>query len=119
MPGGPIRFSGRPAFWSPRPERSPAAFLECLSHKKGPPGNVQRPTGLKIVWNSNSSAPVFPAYSRPAEAVEFLKSSTMPEMVGLLPGRHRGRSLGKRHLARGGASVPRLIALTYRESEPE
>ena len=71
MPGGPIRFSGRPAFWSPRPERSPAAFLECLSHKKGPPGNVQRPTGPKIDWNSNSSAPVFPAYSRPAEAVEF------------------------------------------------
>jgi protein ImuA len=75
-------------------------------------------TGLKIVWNSNSSAPVFPASSRPAEAVET-KEQYHTRNNRSVARATRGRSLGKRHLARGGASVPRLIALTYRESEPE
>ena len=40
MPGGPIRFQRPARLWSPRPEHSPAAFLECLSREmsSGSPG---------------------------------------------------------------------------------
>lgn len=89
--------AGRPdSFSAAGPALEPAAgTLTGGLPRVSQPGNVQRLTGPKIDWNSNSSAPVFPAYSRPAEAVESSK---------------------EQHHARNGRSVARATEAGHSES---
>ena len=118
MPGGPIRF------------QRPARILE--------PAAGTLSSGLpRVSQPQERAAGKCPAAHRAQNRLEFKQLSPGVSSLFAAGGtvefkeQHHARNgrsvaratqrpvLGKRHLARGGASVPRLIALTYRESEPE
>ena len=94
MPGGPIRFQ-RPARILEPAAGTLSSGLPRVSQtqEKGRREMSSGPPGPKSIGIQTAQPRCFQPI-RGRQKLWSLKSSTMPEMVGLLPGRHRGRSLG-------------------------